>query len=153
MDCVAREAEAHLAEEGWDVAVPRGTIDDDVTHLTCSLARDIAADAIVTPTLSGRTARLVARHRPRAAVVAAAPAEAILRQLVIVWGTQPVPLPAHLGPGEDRLDAAVHAAFAHGAVAAGQLVVVLAGHPIEGGDRFPTIRVVRVGENGQSIAP
>jgi pyruvate kinase len=153
MDRIARAAEEALREDGWDVVVPRGPIDDQVTHLTCTLARDVAADAIVVPTLSGRTARLVARHRPHAAVVAAAPAEAVLRQLCLVWGLVQVPLTDHLRPGEDRLEAAVRSAVEHGAVKEGQLVVVLAGHPVEGGDRFPTIRVVRVGEGGRSVAP
>ena len=40
-----------------------------------------------------------------------------------------------------------------GVVNAGALVVVLAGHPIEGGESFPTIRVVRVGEEGRSCEP
>lgn len=153
MDRIARAAEADLREEGWDVVVPHGSIDDHITHLTCTLARDAAADAVVVPTLSGRTARLVARHRPHAAVVAAAPREAVLRQLALVWGLLPVPLPDRLHGGEDRLEAAVRAALAHGAVKQGQLVVVLAGHPVEGGDRFPTIRVVRVGAGGRSEAP
>jgi pyruvate kinase len=153
MDRIARAAEEALREDGWDVVVPRGPIDDQVTHLTCTLARDVGADAIVVPTLSGRTARLVARHRPRAVVVAAAPDEAVLRQLCLVWGLVPVPLSDHLRPGEDRMEAAVRTAVEHGAVKQGQLVVVLAGHPIEGGDRFPTIRVVRVGEGGKSVAP
>jgi pyruvate kinase len=47
----------------------------------------------------------------------------------------------------------VRAAFESGAVAAGTLVVVLAGHPIEGGEGFPTIRVVRVGDGGRSCEP
>jgi pyruvate kinase len=153
MDRIACAAEADLREEGWDVLVLHGSIDDQVTHLTCTLARDLGADAIVAPTLSGRTARLVARHRPRAAVVAAAPREEVLRQLALVWGLTPVPLPSQLRPGEDRLEAAVRAALEHGAVLEGQLLVVLAGHPVEGGDRFPTIRVVRVGAGGRSVAP
>jgi pyruvate kinase len=153
MDRIARAAEEALREDGWDVVVPRGPIDDQVTHLTCTLARDVAADAVVVPTLSGRTARLVARHRPRAAVVAAAPAVAVVRQLSLVWGLVQVPLSDHLRPGEDRLEAAVRTAVEHGAIKEGQLVVVLAGHPVEGGDRFPTIRVVRVGEGGRSVAP
>jgi len=35
----------------------------------------------------------------------------------------------------------------------GNLVIVLAGHPIEGGEGFPTVRVVRVGPDGRSIEP
>jgi pyruvate kinase len=152
MDRIAREADAHFPDAARELTVARGPV-DHVTRLTCALAREIDADAIVTPTLSGRTARLVARYRPRAAIVAAAPGEEVLRRLALVWGLWPVLLPPELRPGEDRLEAAVRAAFEQGAVRAEQLLVVLAGHPVEGGDRFPTIRVVRVGEAGRSLTP
>ncbi len=154
MDRIARETEAQFDRYGdRDVFVPHASIDDHLTHMTCALARDLGADAIVTPTLSGRTARLVARHRPRAEIVAPSPHEEVLRQLALVWGLLPVPLATDLRSGEDRLDAAVRAAFEHGALAAGQLAVVLAGHPIEGGDHLPTIRVVRVTDGGRSVTP
>jgi hypothetical protein len=56
-------------------------------------------------------------------------------------------------PGEDCIGVAIAAAFAAGAVAAGAVVVVLAGHPIEGGEHLPTIRLVRVGEGGRAVQP
>ena len=121
--------------------------------MICALARDIRADAIVTPTYSGRTARLVARHRPRAMIVAPSPKEEVVRRMALVWGLSPVPMDNVLQRGADRLEAAVRASFIHGAVHAGQKVVVMAGHPVEGGGHFPTLRVVRVGEGGQSCEP
>jgi pyruvate kinase len=153
MDRIVRETEAHMLPDGWDVPVPRGSLDDQISHATMALAREVQADAIVTPTLSGRTARLVARHRPRAVVVAPVPNEAVLRQLALVWGLVPVPLATDLKPGADRIEAAVQAAFRHGALQAGMLAVVLAGHPVEGGERLPTVRVLRIGPGGQSSAP
>ena len=153
MNRIARAAEADLRKDGWDVVVPQGTIDDHLTHLTRTLAQDIGADAIVVPTLTGRTARLVARHRPRATVVAAAPTEEVLHRLALVWGLRAVPLPTRLSSGEDRLETAVRAAFASGVISTGQVVVVLAGHAVEGGERLPTLRVVRVGEGGRSREP
>jgi pyruvate kinase len=48
---------------------------------------------------------------------------------------------------------AVRDAFAAGTVAAGERVVVLAGHPVEGGPLCPTVRVVRVGPAGESAEP
>jgi pyruvate kinase len=154
MERIARETEAHLTFDGArDVLVPRGEVDDHVTHTICDLAREVGAAAIVAPTYSGRTARLLARHRPRTAIVAAARSEAVVRRLAMVWGVSPVLLPATLTAGEDRLQAAVRAAFVHGAVRSGDTVVAVAGHPVEGGDRFPTIRVVRVGAQGNSVAP
>jgi len=156
MSRIALEAEAHLAEFGPPPAelwLPNPAVDDQMTSLAVELATRVGADAIITPTLSGRTARLLARHRPRAAIVAPAPTEAMLRRMAVVWGLQPVLMKAGGRPGDDRLVGAVEVAFAAGAVRSGALVVVLAGHPIEGGDRLPTIRLARVGDAGRAVEP
>jgi pyruvate kinase len=152
MDRIARAAEADPAAAHDALAIPRGDVQDHASHLTCSLASDIGAQLIVAPTLSGRTPRLVARHRPRAPIVAPTTSQAVGRQLTLVWGVRPVPLEAPR-PGEDRLEAAVRAAFAAGAAREGDRAVVLAGHAVEGGESFPTIRVVRVGAGGRSREP
>jgi pyruvate kinase len=154
MDQVVREAEAHLAEDGSRlVLVPKGELNDHVTHLLCTLAHDTEAAAIIAPTHTGRTARLVARHRPRPAIIAVSSHDEVLRQLGLVWGVRAVPPAGPIQEGDDRLEAAVRAAFTAGAIRAGERVVVLAGHPVEGGEGFPTIRVVRVGEDGKSCEP
>src|SRR5262245_34529016 len=154
MDRIAREVEPQLADDlRFHLDLPVGPIDDHITQLTCQLAHDVSADAIITPTNSGRTARLAARHRPAASIVAPAPTAAVVRQMALIWGVKPVPLPDALPQGADRLEAAVRAAFVSGAIAAGQRVVVLAGHPQETGERWPTLRVVRVGEDGHSHEP
>jgi pyruvate kinase len=69
-----------------------------------------------------------------------------------VWGIRGVRL-SPVAPGTDRLAAAVEGACKAGAVSEGDRVVVLAGHPIAGGPRFPTVRVVRVGPGGSSGEP
>jgi pyruvate kinase len=153
MNNILREAETHMQNDApRGIHVPPGEVVDHITELTCKLARDIKAQAIIAPTLGGRTARMVARHRPGTTIVAPATEEKVLRQMALFWGVCAVPLPMVL-PGEDRLTAAVRASFQHGVVRAGDRVVVLAGHPIEGGERFPTIRVVKVGETGESLEP
>lgn len=154
MDRIAKEAESHLRETHQrEVILPRGEIEDHITSVTCALAWEIKADAIITPTVSGRTARLVARHRPATRIIAASRHESVLRQMSLIWGVQAVLLDGHLKGGEDRLDASVRSAFARGAVKAGDLAIVLAGHPIEGGEIFPTIRVVRIGNDGRCWPP
>ena len=155
MSRIALEAEAHLATLGHPAAELRlsdYTVDDHITGMVVELAERVGADAIITPTLSGRTARLLARHRPKAALVAPAPTEAVLRRMALVWGLRPV-LMAAGRPGDDRLVAAVQAAFEAGAVAVGARVVVLAGHPIKGGEHLPTIRLSRVGDGGRATEP
>ena len=95
----------------------------------------------------------VAGNRPKAAIIAPVPTAESRRRLSFVWGVTAVPLDVGLKPGADRIDAAVRAAFAAGAVNVNDRVVVLAGHPIEGGQRWPTIRLVRIGEAGTSLEP
>jgi pyruvate kinase len=155
MEHIVREADAAClpAEGSRHLNIPRGELMDHITHMLCGLALDIGADAVVTPTLTGKTARLVARHRPRFAIVGVSANESVVRQLSLVWGVRAVPITFPIQPGDDRLAAAVRAAFLGGAVQAGSLVVVLAGHPVEGGEGFPTIRVVRVGPDGRQSEP
>ena len=77
---------------------------------------------------------------------------AVARKMAVTWGLQPVRM-APLSPGDSRLVASVRDAFNAGAVRTGERVVVLAGHPIAGGPRFPTLRVVRVGADGTPGEP
>jgi pyruvate kinase len=154
MHRIAVETESHLEQCGVSLGsrLDRAGGIDSITHAACDLATEVGAAALVTPTLSGRTARMVARCRPWARVVAVAPTDGVLQRLAMVWGITPVRMtPA--GSGGDRMATAVRDAFAAGTVAAGERAVVLAGHPIEGGPLYPTIRIVRVGEGGRCEEP
>ncbi|HZZ77446.1 MAG TPA: pyruvate kinase, partial [Gemmataceae bacterium] len=154
MNRIVMEAETHQQECGpRHVAVPRGELTDHITHGLCELAEEVGAEAIITPTVTGRTAKLVARHRPRPAIIAVAKQPEIIRQLAVVWGVAGAVIPFPVETGDDRLQAAVRAASQTGVLRCGALVVVLANHPIEGGEGTPTIRVVRVGEDGRSCEP
>jgi pyruvate kinase len=156
MHRIAIETESHLKLSGIamgaDVAAPEDGIDDPISVAACRLMAEVGATAIVAPTLSGRTARLVARHRPWCRIVAAAPGEAVLRQLALVWGITGVRM-SPVEASADRLAAAVADACRSSVVLPGERVVVMAGHPIEGGPRYPTVRIVRVGPGGVSQEP
>ena len=156
MHRIALETESHLQQSGaargdW-FNRPSEEIDDPITVAACELAAEVNAAAIVVPTLTGRTAQLVIRHRPWARVVAVAPVDAVLQKLALVWGVTPVRM-TPTAAGADRMTTAVRDAFAAGTVQLGERIIVLAGHPIEAGPRFPTVRVVRVGEAGTSMEP
>jgi pyruvate kinase len=153
---IAQETEQHLRDSGLDsgqdfVRPDRG-VDDPLAVAACSLADEVGAAAIVIPTLSGRTARLVVRHRPWARVVAVAPTDPVLQGLALDWGVTPVKM-TPTGAGGDRMATAVKDAFLAGTLTAGERVVILAGHPIEGGPLYPTVRLVGVGANGESVEP
>ncbi|MBX9625797.1 MAG: pyruvate kinase, partial [Gemmataceae bacterium] len=83
MHRIAVETEAHLERAGPppDTGRRGEGIDAAIAEAACELAAEVGAVALVVPTLSGRTARLVARYRPWVRVVAVAPAAAVLRGL------------------------------------------------------------------------
>jgi pyruvate kinase len=132
------------------MSLPKQTTDDIMTNATVDLAKELEAQAIIAPTLTGRTSRMVARHRPAAAIVSVSTDEKRTQEQALVWGVQAIVPPFPIERGDDRMEAAVRSAFLSGAVQAGDLVVVLAGHPVEGGPGAHTIRVVRIGEDGRS---
>jgi pyruvate kinase len=156
MHRIAIETEMHLERSGvsrsTDFINAGGTIDRPITQAACSLAQEVNAAAIVTPTLSGRTAIMVAGHRPWARIVAVAPTDVVVQRLSLVWGIDAVRM-SPVQPHSDRLATAVADSFRAGVLSVGDLVIVLAGHPIEGGPRFPTVRMVRVGPGGTSEEP
>jgi pyruvate kinase len=53
------------------------------------LARAVEAAVIVTPTATGRTPQLIARHRPRQPIIALGEDPRVLRRLVLTWGVFP----------------------------------------------------------------
>ena len=108
---------------------PGRSINDAVTHTCCQTAMDLEADAILTPTQTGHTARMIARFRPACPIVALTTTERARRQLAISWGVQP--LLAGCVDSTDRLfSMCVQSALKEGAVQSGQMVVITAGVPI-----------------------
>ena len=109
-----------------DESVVKVTVAQAVAHASCETARDLKAKAIIAPTLSGSTARLVARFRPQAPVVAVTPSAQTQRQLMLSWGIYP--LLADRETTTDRmLVDAIRAAQRQGFVNLGDTVVVTAG--------------------------
>ncbi len=108
---------------------PGRSINDAVTHASCQTAMDLAADAILTPTQTGHTARMISRFRPGCPIVAFTTTERARRQLAISWGV--LPLLAGYVDSTDRLfSMCVQTALKEGAVASGNMVVITAGVPI-----------------------
>lgn len=153
MDRIVRQAESDLIRRAKSAMSIYDAVGDELAAAFCNMAEAAGAQVMIVPTLTGRTARQVARHRPRQEIVAPVPSATVRRQLALVWGVTPVPLSAELANGADRIDAAVRAAFTSGAVSVGEKALVVAGHPIEGGPRLPTIRLVCIGPDGASAVP
>ncbi|MEW6661464.1 MAG: pyruvate kinase [Bacillota bacterium] len=127
------------------LTTPQKTITDAISHAAVTIASDLRAAAIITPTASGSTARTVSKYRPLAPIVAASPREDVLRKLCAVWGVQPV-LVNRLTGTDEMINAAVSAALDKGYINSGELVVITAGVPAGVPGTTNLIKVHIVGE-------
>ena len=149
---------ARIAETA-DAALPYGdlmrkaaedqmrTPTDAIGQSACEMAFELDARAIIAFTESGYTARMVARHRPPAPIVAATPSETTLHRLALIWGVVP-----HLAPRysstDEMLQEVVDIAMKGGHAADGDLVVITAGLPLSASGRTNLLKLQVVGETG-----
>lgn len=114
-----------------------------ISHATCTTAMDLQAAAIITVTISGFTAGMIARYKPSCPIIACSVSPRTCRQLNLAWGVTPVWI-ARESTAEDLFDEAVRVAEAEGYIQKGDKVVLTAGVPLGVSGRTNMIRVVEV---------
>ncbi len=98
MAAVAEQAEAIAPYEDWNASRVRRLEADPaytLAHSLCIAARELRLDAIVVPTLSGRSARLVSAHRPTVPIYALSPGRETVRRCGLMWGVRAASIPRH----------------------------------------------------------
>jgi len=150
MAVICANAEVHLPHGRLLHGEPRSheTITEAISCAAVEIASEVGAKAIITATMSGTTARMVARHRPSVPVVAVTPSQATLSRLTLVWGVVPVQV-AEFGTTDDMVEVMVRAARGKGLVAWGDPVVLTAGIPFGSGGETNMVKVHVVGESEQ----
>ncbi len=66
-----------------------GNISNAVCYSSVATAQELGAKAIVAPTISGFTARMLSKWRPKTPVVGLSPSMASVRQMQLYWGVKP----------------------------------------------------------------
>lgn len=115
-----------------------------MAHAAYDTATEIEASAILTPTISGNTARLLSTFRPEQAILAATPNETVQRQLLLNWGVVPL-LVKIAEDSEEMTQNALRVAIDAKALGLSDKVVMVAGMPIVSPMMVNTIRVLFVG--------
>ncbi len=105
------------------------SVNDAITHTCCLTAMDLGAQAILTATQTGSTARMISRYRPSCPIVALTVTEKVRRQLAISWGVQPF-LSGSVDSTDRLFSLCVECARKEGMVSPGDTVVITAGVPI-----------------------
>lgn len=146
MDKIARRTEEDIDYNGrMKRREYAGEVDitTAISHATCMTAMDLKAAAIITVTISGFTAGMIARYKPKCPIIACSVSPKICRQLSLSWGVTPVWI-ARESSAEDLFDEAVRAAEEAGYIKKGDKVVLTAGVPLGVSGKTNMIRVVEV---------
>ena len=111
-------------------------------------ALNLNVSTIITATVSGHTARVVSKYRPKASIVAVTSTEKALRKLTLVWGVYPQ-LGHTANSTDEMLDVAVNVSLKSGIVHHGDLVVITAGVPV---GEVGTTNIMKVHVVGKILA-
>jgi pyruvate kinase len=139
MDAIVRQAEEHLDAWGhWHGSRPHHRRAGDpktsedaifITRGAREQAYDRNVSAIAVFTVSGRTALLMSKERPRVPILAFTPSETTYRQMPLFWGVLP-----HLVPYSDTLEKMLEhvesAMIADNLISPGQQVLLICGFPV-----------------------
>ncbi len=105
------------------------TVTGAISLASCEASEDLGAEAIITATGSGLTARMVSKYRPMNRIVAVTPDERVQHFLTLSWGVYPLLVPQSNNT-DDMIDNAVSKALDHELVKNGDLVTITAGAPV-----------------------
>ncbi len=114
-----------------------------ISFATCSIAMDLNAAAIITVTLSGFTAEMVARYKPACQIIGCSTEPQICRQMNLLFGVKSISIDKEYSADVLFVHAAEEAKRA-GYVKSGDKVVITAGMPLGVAGRTNMIRVLEV---------
>ncbi|MFB7637623.1 pyruvate kinase [Peribacillus butanolivorans] len=109
--------------------VNRHNVTDAIGQSVAHTALNLNVGAIITPTESGHTARMISKYRPKAPIIAVTSNDHVSRRLALAWGVYP-----QIGPKatttDEMLQTAIDESLHSGLVSHGDLVVITAGVPV-----------------------
>lgn len=150
---ITRRAEQDFDSLGWASSLSPQQIAGDsvsVARLTAATtaagwraAVEQGASCIIACTRSGTTARSISRFRPPMPIVACTPSNRTARQLSLSWGVRTLII-GEASSTDEIVWFAVQAVVEAGHARPGDVVVVLAGSPLEPEPATDTMRLVRI---------
>lgn len=146
---IATNAESHLTagrpiNAGGKMS-GQELIADAICESTFAVAEALNAKAIITASLSGKTAQRVAGERPHNPIICVTPNESTYRRLSLVWGVIPMRVP-QFNTIEEMIGVVAQAAQDAGIANTGDVLVIVAGVPFGKGGGTNLMKVHRIGD-------
>jgi pyruvate kinase len=123
----AEAAEARIfAQRSLSSFAPIGiSTSEAIAHAASLVALQIKATAIICCTRAGQTAQLIAKYRPSPPIVAFTPDAKTVRQLMLVWGIEPI-LSEEFTSVDTMIKAAMELTYKKGIIVPGDKIVIVA---------------------------
>jgi len=125
-------------------ATPEATGADAIAEATRHVAETLELKVICAWTSSGSTGLRIARERPRSAILALTPHEAVARRLAVVWGVHSI-VTDDARDERDMAERACRHAYIEGFAGAGERIIVVAGVPFGTIGGTNNLRIATVG--------
>lgn len=102
---------------------------DAICQSVAHTAINLDVSAIVTPTESGHTARMISKYRPKVPIIAITHEETVVRRLMLQWGVYPQ-MGQKVTTTDEMLEGAVTETLNSGLVKHGDLILITGGVPV-----------------------
>ena len=147
MSRIARRVEEDLKAKPGSAynAKCGGNVTEAISQATAKLAAELEAEAIVTSTQSGHTARMVSKFKPATPIIALSSNRRVARQLALTWGVEALVYPP-TATTDEMFSGSIAASLKEGLIKEGDLVVITAGVPVGVAGTTNLIRVETAGE-------
>lgn len=129
------------------------TITEAISQSVTHTAINLDVKAIIAPTESGYTARMISKYRPKQTIVAVTFNDRVNRQLALVWGVHPVQ-GKKTSSTDEMLDVAIKRGLASGVCKHGDRVLITAGVPVGESGTTNLLKVHIIGDviaKGQGV--
>lgn len=134
---IVRSTEEHL---DYDMLLKKAEehrmkgISTAIGHASVTTAYNLGAKCIITPSVSGATARVVSKFKPKTMVIGVTPDERTLRRMQIYWGVLPMKS-IQFNSTEDICSSAIELVCAKEYAETGDIVILTAGLPSRNADK------------------
>lgn len=106
-----------------------GNMTESIGQAAAYTAINLKVKAVLAPTESGNTARMIAKYRPGCPIIAVTSSEACSRKLSLVWGVYPI-VGEKVASIDGILQESVEQSVRHQYVGHGDVVIITAGVPV-----------------------
>ena len=156
MDKIATRTEASLNYRAIVSARSRekeANMTEAISQAVAYTSINLGVKAVLAPTESGNTAKMIAKYRPGVPIIAVTGSEKTAHILTLVWGVNPV-VTQRVKTTDEILELAVDASLKSGHVDHGDVVVITAGVPVGEAGTTNLMKVHVIGDllaKGQGI--